>query len=263
MIPKKIHYCWYGNKKPNSILKCMQSWKILDDYRIKEWNESNCDFEANEFVRTAAKYQKWGYIGDYFRYLALYQEGGIYLDTDVKVLHKFDELLKHRAFMGYIFDSSMGTAILGFEKKHPLLKKILEIYQNTKWIDEYHIESVLPSRKKIVSKVSNDLLTGLLLDIYPEFVLNGKRQVIGEDILILPKEELELGHIGIRGGYCIHKCEGSWDKMSLKKKINASIKKAAALVPGINLDIALRTVTYKYYNKTTPYYSIYLQNKGK
>lgn len=61
-----------------------------------------------------------------------------------------------------------------------------------------------------MSKVSNDFLTGLLLDVYLEFMLNGKQQIIGEDILILPKEE--LGHIGIYGGYCVHKCEGSWNK---------------------------------------------------
>ena len=125
MIPRKVHYCWFGNEMPKRVKKCVSTWKKLDDYEFIEWNEKNCDFSLNSFTRTAAKFKRWGYLSDYYRILALYIHGGIYLDTDVKVLKKFDDLLNYKAFMGYIFDSSIGTAILGFEKGHPLLKIIL------------------------------------------------------------------------------------------------------------------------------------------
>lgn len=265
MIPKVIHYCWYGkNEFPKEIKKCMSTWDKLSDYTIKEWNESNCDFNANSFTKVAYENKRWGYLSDYFRCLALYNQGGIYLDTDVKIVNKFDDLLYNKAFLGFIFDSSIGTAIMGFEQHHPLLKIILETYETAIWIDEYHIKVIMPSGRLTVCKVNNDLLTGVLLDIYSSFKLNGKKQLLNDDVLVLPKEDLELGYINPRKGYSIHTCQGAWRSMTLKKKINAMIKNLAGLVPFVNLDIAIRTVTYqKKYVKETPYYNRYLQDIEK
>ena len=261
MIPKIIHYCWFGGEKPKEVEDCMKTWNILSDYTVKEWNEDNCTFNENDFVRVAAENKRWGYIGDYYRYLALYNEGGIYLDTDVVMINKFDSLLEQGGFIGYIFDSGMGTAVLGFKKGHPLLRLLLETYNNVIWKDEFHFEAVFPSGRKMLCKVSNDLLTGLLLDVYPDFKLNGLQQKVGNDLLVLPKEELELGYIRHGKGYCIHKCTGLWDKMNTKKKIYAIIKKTASLMPGINWDILIRTISYKKRNKQTPFYYRYIQDR--
>ena len=95
MIPKIIHYCWFGKKtKPEKIEELILSWKkILPDYQIIEWNENNCDISISpEYVKTAYELKKWAFVSDYFRLKALYEFGGIYLDTDVEIIKKFDDL---------------------------------------------------------------------------------------------------------------------------------------------------------------------------
>ena len=95
-IPKIIHYCWFGKgKMPKALKECMKSWEILKQagYEIKRWDESNCSFDENDFVRKCFAEKKWGYIGDYYRAKALYEIGGVYLDTDVIIQKPFDELL--------------------------------------------------------------------------------------------------------------------------------------------------------------------------
>lgn len=87
MIPKKIHYVWVGGKeKPKNIRKCMKSWKKhLKDYEIIEWNENNFDINSHPFVKAAYNAKKWAFVSDYIRAYVIYNEGGIYLDTDVIV----------------------------------------------------------------------------------------------------------------------------------------------------------------------------------
>ena len=130
MIPKKIHYVWVGgNPKPKDIQRCMKTWKKhLDGYEVIEWNESNFDVNIHPFVQKAYKEKKWAFVSDYIRAYVLYHEGGIYLDTDVILLDNFDSFLNHRAFVGFENNDSPFTAVFGAEKKHPLLKKMLDYY---------------------------------------------------------------------------------------------------------------------------------------
>ena len=95
LIPKKIHYVWVGgSKKSKDIKKCMNSWKkYLGDYEIIEWNENNFDIDKHHFTREAYKAKKWAFVSDYIRAKILYEEGGIYLDTDVILLNSFDKVL--------------------------------------------------------------------------------------------------------------------------------------------------------------------------
>ena len=85
---KKIHYCWFGGKKlPKSVEDCIKTWKkFLPDYEIKQWDESNFDVNSFPFVKEAYESKKWAFVSDYVRIYALYNEGGLYLDTDVKIL---------------------------------------------------------------------------------------------------------------------------------------------------------------------------------
>ena len=103
MIPKKIHYCWFGRSKmPELALKCIASWKkYLPDYEIKEWNEDNFDLELYPYVREAYNNRKFAFVTDVVRLYALYTEGGIYMDTDVEVLKPLDCFLNHQAFSGF------------------------------------------------------------------------------------------------------------------------------------------------------------------
>lgn len=112
-IPKIIHYCWFGGKPiPDSLQKCIDSWEKLEGYTIMRWDESNCSFDENEFVRKTYAEKQLGFIGDYYRLKAVYEYGGIYLDTDVKVYKSFDPLLQHQAFLNFIFDCSVGLSLI-------------------------------------------------------------------------------------------------------------------------------------------------------
>jgi len=97
MIPKIIHYCWFGGaEKPVLIKHCIASWrKRLPDYEIKEWNESNFDVNMAPLSKEAYAARKWAFVADYCRIYALATEGGIYMDTDIIVLRPFDEFLKY------------------------------------------------------------------------------------------------------------------------------------------------------------------------
>jgi len=130
MIPKKIHYCWFGgNPLPESFHICLESWKkYLPDYEIIEWNEANFDLNCCEYVQLAARQNQWAFVSDYARALALYEQGGIYMDIDVEVKLPFDEFLHHRAFSGFEIKGSPFTAVWGAEKGHPWPKKVLDFY---------------------------------------------------------------------------------------------------------------------------------------
>ncbi len=102
MIPKIIHYCWFGgNPLPEDAKKCINSWKkYFPDYEIKEWNESNYDFNKCEYIKEAYKRKKWAFVSDYARFDILYQYGGIYFDTDVEVIRDMRDILKLGPYMG-------------------------------------------------------------------------------------------------------------------------------------------------------------------
>ena len=131
-IPKKIHYVWVGGKeKPKNIKKCMKTWnKYLKGYEIKEWNENNFDINSHPFVKAAYQAKKWAFVSDYIRAYAIYNEGGIYFDTDILLVDNLDDLLKNKAFVGYENDMHPFTAVFGAEKGHPFIKEMLDYYNS-------------------------------------------------------------------------------------------------------------------------------------
>lgn len=132
MIPKIIHYVWVGgNPKPKNIQRCLKTWrKHLQDYKIIEWNEDNFDIHENKYVEQAYQAKKWAFVSDYIRAKAVYEYGGIYLDTDVLVLEDLTSLLNNRAFVGFENKDNPFTAVFGAEKHHPLLKDMLDYYDD-------------------------------------------------------------------------------------------------------------------------------------
>ena len=103
MIPKTIHYCWFGrNPKPKLAQKCIRSWKkYCPDYEIIEWNEDNFDVNMNGYTRMCYEHKKWAFLSDYTRLWVVYRYGGIYFDTDVELLKNPDFLLNETAFFGF------------------------------------------------------------------------------------------------------------------------------------------------------------------
>lgn len=136
MIPKKIHYCWFGRgKMPELAIKCINSWKKhLSDYELILWNEDNFDITCNPFVKEAYEAKKYAFVTDYVRLYALYHHGGIYMDTDVEVLKPLDEFLKHRAFTGCENKNMCVTGTMGAEAKHPWIDLLLDNYTNKKFV---------------------------------------------------------------------------------------------------------------------------------
>jgi hypothetical protein len=129
MIDKIIHYCWFGgNRKPELVRDCIKSWKKhLPDYKIIEWNEKNSDL-SHPFVQHAYKMKKWAFVADYVRFTVLYENGGLYLDTDMLVLKPLDFFLKNDCFFGAEDNNYINCAIIGANKNNDLIKKCLLKY---------------------------------------------------------------------------------------------------------------------------------------
>ena len=124
MIPKIIHYCWFGRgEKPKLAKKCIASWKkYCPDYEIIEWNEDNFDLDYNSFTRYCYDNRKWAFLSDFARLLVVAEHGGVYFDTDVELLKRPDELLQYEAFYGFENDHNIATGLgFGAEAKHPTI----------------------------------------------------------------------------------------------------------------------------------------------
>ena len=136
MIPKVIHYCWFGRgEKPELAKKCIASWKtFLPDYEIKEWNEDNFDINSNQYIREAYESRKFAFVTDYVRLYAIYMEGGIYMDTDVEVMGNYDKFLHHHAFSGFETDGNVPTGMMAAEKGSIWAKELLDMYDNRNFI---------------------------------------------------------------------------------------------------------------------------------
>lgn len=141
MIPKIIHYCWFSGEKPNRFISnCIKTWrKTMPDYEIKLWDANSFDFDQVPFIRDAFKHKKWAFVADYIRIYALYSEGGIYLDSDVKTYKRFDTFLNNRFFIGTEplagGKVEVESAIMGSEPNHPYLKSCLDYYHTLEFVN--------------------------------------------------------------------------------------------------------------------------------
>lgn len=143
MIPKIIHYCWFGGTPlPQDVILCIESWKkFCPDYEIKRWDETNYDYQKNQYMADAYKEKKWAFVSDYCRLDVVHEYGGIYLDTDVELLKSLDPLLTEMMFCGFesrdpvmykknqVMEMSAAFGLgFGAQKGHPYLKEMLELY---------------------------------------------------------------------------------------------------------------------------------------
>lgn len=140
MIPKVIHYCWFGgNPLPKLAKKCIKSWKkYCPDYEIIRWDESNFDVSAAPlYVRQAYEAKKWAFVTDYVRLKLVYDHGGIYLDTDVELIKPLDSLLNHKAYFGFEDEINVATGLgFGAEKSAPILAEMMADYADIPFILE-------------------------------------------------------------------------------------------------------------------------------
>lgn len=218
MIPKIIHYCWFGgNEKSPLIKRCIESWKkFCPDYEIKEWNESNFDVNCNAYVKKAYEMKKWAFVADYARFYVLYQYGGVYLDTDVQLVKNIDELRLKGKFAGFGNDEIVNTGlILATEKNDWLCKKVMDTYigEEFVWDD--------PSKILAIGR----RVTRILIDsgLKP----NGQMQTV-QDYTIYPKYYFNPTDGDIRGkvderAYSIHHYAATW--FSPKDKLKNTLRR--------------------------------------
>lgn len=176
MIPKIIHYCWFGGKPlPKDVLDCIKTWeKYCPDYEIKRWDESNFNVNDHPFVKAAYEAKAWAFVSDYARLKIIYDNGGIYLDTDVELLKKPDFLLKNKCYIGIQQPKSLCTTGLGFgaQKSSLVVYKMMECYDSISFLDQEKLTFACPwLNDRIIrsfGKVSNEDITYLNeVTVYP------------------------------------------------------------------------------------------------
>ena len=213
MIPKLIHYCWFGRgEKPKLAKKCIESWeKYCPDYQIIEWNEDNFDVNQYEYTKYMYEHKNYAFLSDFVRLKVVYENGGIYLDTDVEVIKPINEIIENGAFVGFENDAFVNSGLgFGAEKENKAIKLMLEEYN-------YFTSSFDAKRGPLGCP---DLNTYGLLKC--GLTQNGGFQKL-EEITVYPKDYFNpydnvINKLNItENTYTIHWYSGSW--ISRKQKI--------------------------------------------
>ena len=226
MIPKKIHYCWFGRGKKTKLMeRCIRSWrKYCLDYEIIEWNEDNFDLDMNGYTRWCYDNKKYAFLSDYARLVIVAEHGGIYLDTDVEIVRSIDPLLEKNAYFGFEDERHVNTGLgFGSEAGHPILKIMQEAYGQL--LDGKHGTIGCPM-------LNTEALVSLGLQ------LNGEYQVIG-GADIYPVEYFNpyddpTGKLNTtENTYSIHWFAKTW--MSSRSRIRSRLTKPIHRVFGTDL----------------------------
>lgn len=209
-IPKIIHYCWFGRKEiPSFNLECIESWRrYCPDYEMKQWNEDNYDISKVNYVKQAYEAKKWAFVTDYVRLDVLFQEGGVYFDTDVKLIRNIDDLLKNEAFCVFAEWPAVNSGSgIGAVKNYELLREMRDeprSYSNfilpngeLDLTTNAFYESAILKKYGLKKDFSLQNIGGMM--IYPPNYF-APASVLGNDVFV--NEET----------YGIHYCQGTWKK---------------------------------------------------
>lgn len=207
LIPPVIHYCWFGGKEMPDLYKyCMESWHTYcPDYEIKEWNETNCDVAETTFTQQAYEVGKFGFVPDYFRLKIIFENGGIYLDTDVEVLKNLDDLRYNHAFCGLQFPGEAALGLgFGAEKGNKIIHFLMQRYETMNFVNQEGSLEEVPSPIyqtqdlfQLGMKYGNCLQSVDKMTIYPIEVLSPQS--------IITREQCITEY-----SYTMHHYDGSW-----------------------------------------------------
>lgn len=179
MIPRVIHYCWFGNNEKSELIKkCIESWKhYAPDFEIKEWNETNTELSEYIYAEQAYNNKRYAFVSDVVRFDVLYKYGGIYLDTDVELIKPIDKYINNNLFLGYDQKGLIASGlIMGCEAGQPIVKKIMDYYKHTPFL----LSNGRPNMTTVVTIVSDILME-------QKIILNGKYYQDGQ-ITLYPSE---------------------------------------------------------------------------
>ena len=213
-IPKVIHYCWFGRgQMPKLAEKCLKSWKkFCPDYEIVCWNEDNFDINENRYAREAYDAKKWAFVSDYVRLKVLYENGGIYLDTDVELIKPLDKLIENGGFMGFDDNGIVSTG-LGFacEKGNELVGRLLKDYEDISFIlpDGSYDLTPCPDR-------NTKTLAELGMDLENKDQIFMGIKMLPEDYLC-PVQYYTGNKVITKNTYSIHHFCASWTSATAKR----------------------------------------------
>lgn len=195
MIPRKIHYIWFGGKaKPLHVVATVDSWKrALPDYEIIEWNESNFDIAQDPWMLRMHEEGKYAFASDWARLKILHDYGGVYLDTDVELMKSFSPFCGEEMFWGFEYDCYLATCVIGSRPGHALLNLLLAEYEGR---DD--------------APINNAVVTRFFLRHFPNFCLNNTEQRLDGGIRILPKEFFSVPSFNPAANYCRHHGSNLW-----------------------------------------------------
>lgn len=244
MIPKIIHYCWFGgNPLPEELQGYINDWeKLFPDYLIKRWDETNFDLDNSlPFVKEAYNVRKFAFVADYVRMYALFKEGGVYMDTDICVLRRFDEFMNYRFFtaMEYhqdnvrilnlkdelteegsrkdknkiIYDICIESAIFAAEQKHPFIKDCLDYYKDIHFIQ---------SDGSYYDKIIVPVIMALCAEKYG-FRYKNEFQILAEDMHLFPDDYFTAPCKQTENTLALHMVKNSWVNKSLLQRFYASM----------------------------------------
>lgn len=207
MIPRIIHYCWFGGKeKPSSVIRYIDNWKkILPDYEFIEWNESNFDIDNYIFAKEAYSVKKYAFVADVARLYALKHFGGIYFDTDVEVVKDFSSFLNQISFVSFEGKGNIGSAVIGAEPNSKFINDCLSYYGDRHFIFETGDYDMTPNTtifRNILSPYNlrydnTEQVVDGYLHVYPRTYFSAKL--------------FETGKLEVtENTYCIHNFSMSW-----------------------------------------------------
>lgn len=216
MIPKIIHYCWFGKgQMPRLAKKCIESWKrFLPDYELKEWNEYNFNIEEWDFAKEAYENRKYAFVADVVRMYALYHYGGIYLDTDVEVLKPFDNFLHCTAFCGFEDDNYVATCVIGSEKGGTWAKDQLDYYRHEHFIKK---DNTLDTTTN-VKLITEYMLRHGLLQNNTRQEFKGLITIYPRDFFC-PKSYIDIEEHFSNNTAAVHHFAGSWLSRKARRRI--------------------------------------------
>lgn len=215
MIPKTIHYCWFGGApKPALAEKCIESWrKFCPDYEIIEWNESNFDLDCCAYVREACEAKKWAFVTDVVRLWALVNYGGFYMDTDVEVVRPLDGFLQYEAVSGFESTECVPTGLMASRKGHPFFIELLREYDDIHFLRPDGSYDLTTN----VVRITNACVKYGLVPTGEEQTVNGF--TLFPTGYFCPRDE-DGKPAPAEGSYAVHYFAGSWvseqDKMRLR-----------------------------------------------
>lgn len=244
MIPKIIHYCWFGgNPKPIDVQNYINQWSVIcPDYKIQEWNEANFDINESDYCKEAYEAKQWAFVTDYVRLKALYDVGGFYLDTDVEIVKNLDPLRKFDAFSGYETKNTIPTGTMGAVPGNEWIGMLMHDY------DKRHFYKPDGSFDKTTNV---KVITSLTKEKY-KLHFDGELVHFGDNMVILPFDYLcaknvDTGEIHqTNNTYTIHHFKGTWltEEDRFAKQIRGKLVKI--LSPSWSSHIARYLATIKF-----------------